>query len=100
MDRKTLDHLRHITLGDFAPDLTLVLDLDPEFGLRRAGSRGGSEQRFESKGLGFHQRLRQGFLDIAVAEPERCARLDADAAPDDVLASALEIIGKRLGWPA
>jgi len=100
MDRETLDQLRHIALGDFAPDLTLVLDFDPEFGLRRAGSRGGSEQRFESKGLAFHVRLRQGFLDIARTEPERCALLDAGEPPDDVLASALDLIAKRLGWPA
>ena len=99
MDRKTLDQLRHIALGNFAPDLTLVLDLDPQSGLGRAGSRGDHEQRFESKGLGFHQRLRQGFLDIAAAESLRCARLDANAPPDEVLASTLEVIAKRLGWP-
>ncbi|HCY55324.1 MAG TPA: dTMP kinase, partial [Oceanicaulis sp.] len=61
IDRSTLDKLRRLTLGNFTPDLTLVLDLDPEFGLQRAGSRGGSEQRFEGKGLAFHQRLRKGF---------------------------------------
>ncbi|AZU04058.1 thymidylate kinase [Glycocaulis alkaliphilus] len=99
IDRATLDPLRRLTLADFAPDLTLVLDLDPETGLRRAGSRGDNEQRFEGKGLTFHQRLRQGFLDIASAEPERCAVIDAGQPPADVLDAALGIIQQRLGWP-
>jgi dTMP kinase len=99
MDRETLDQLRQIALGDFKPDLTLVLDLDPAFGLRRAGSRGDHEQRFESKGLAFHQRLRQGFLDIARSEPERCALIDASQPADTVLADAVSLVEHRLGWP-
>ncbi|MBV5261265.1 dTMP kinase [Synechococcus moorigangaii CMS01] len=99
IDRSTLDQLRRLTLGNFTPDLTLVLDLDPEFGLQRAGSRGGFEQRFEGKGLAFHQRLRKGFLDIAAAEPDRCATIDARQSQDHVLAAALSQIEQRLGWP-
>ncbi|WP_429911338.1 dTMP kinase [Glycocaulis sp.] len=99
LDGETLDQLRRLTLGDFTPDLTLILDLDPEAGLVRAGSRGGGEQRFEGKGLSFHQRLRQGFLDIARAEPERCAVIDAGQPAEQVLASALAVIEQRLGWP-
>lgn len=97
VDRATLDQLRVLALGDFAPDLTLVLDLDPELGLGRAGSRGGHEQRFEGKGLAFHQRLREGFLDVARAEPERCAVIDAGLPVASVLASALAVIDQRLG---
>ncbi|MDP3173040.1 MAG: dTMP kinase [Phenylobacterium sp.] len=58
------------------PDLTLILDLPADAGLARAGGRGGGEARFESKGLGFHERLRQAFLTIADAEPERCVVID------------------------
>lgn len=97
VDRATLDQLRVLALGDFAPDLTLVLDLDPEIGLGRAGLRGGHEQRFEGKGLAFHQRLREGFLDVARAEPERCAVIDAGLPVASVLASALAVIDQRLG---
>jgi len=99
VDAQTLATLRQLVLGDFAPDLTLILDLDPEAGLARAGSRGTGEARFESKGLAFHQRLRQGFLDIAKAEPERCVMIDASQPPETVLADALAAIETRLGRP-
>lgn len=95
----TLSTLRGLVLGDFTPDLTLILDIDPQSGLRRAGSRGDAEQRFESKGLAFHQRLRQGFLDIAHAEPDRCAVIDTSQPPALVLNHALAVIEQRLGWP-
>ncbi|MCC5980114.1 MAG: dTMP kinase [Oceanicaulis sp.] len=97
VDAQTLATLRQLVLGDFAPDLTLILDLDPEAGLTRAGSRGTGEARFESKGLAFHQRLRQGFLDITKAEPERCVVIDAGQPPETVLADALAAIETRLG---
>ncbi len=100
VDRTTLNELRKLVLGDFAPDLTLILDIDdPYIGLDRAAARGGHEQRFESKGLAFHERLRQGFLDIAKEEPERCVVIDASQPPDAVLADALKAIETRLGWP-
>lgn len=99
VDADTLATLRRLVLGDFAPDLTVILDLDPELGLSRAGSRGTHEQRFESKGLAFHQRLRQGFLDIASAEPERCVVIDSRQPQDRVLAAAMNQIEQRLGWP-
>lgn len=78
---------RHV-VGDTRPDLTLILDLPVEDGLRRAAGRGGGEARFEAKGTQFHQRLRQGFLDIAAAEPGRCVVIDA-AQPQDVVSEAI-----------
>jgi dTMP kinase len=69
--------LETFVLEDTRPDLTLILDLPVELGLERAGLRGGGEARFEAKGAAFHQRLRDGFLAIARAEPNRCVVLDA-----------------------
>ena len=71
--------LERLTVGANRPDLTLVLDLDPEVGLKRAAERRqkGPADRFESEGLAFHQTLRRAFLDIAAAEPGRCALIDA-----------------------
>jgi dTMP kinase len=83
-------------LDDARPDLTLVFDLAPETGLARAHARGG-EMRFESKGLAFHQRLRDGFLAIARAEPDRCVVLDAAAAMDAVEQAVWSIVRERLG---
>ena len=83
-------------VGETRPDLTLVFDLPPEAGLERAQARGG-EMRFESKGLAFHQRLREGFLAIARAEPERCALVDA-AQPIDAVGQAVwDVVRTRLG---
>jgi dTMP kinase len=83
-------------LGPVRPDLTLVFDIAPEAGLARAEARGG-EQRFESKGLAFHARLREAFLAIAGAEPERCAVIDASRARGAVEAAVWEAVRARLG---
>jgi dTMP kinase len=65
--------------------LTLILDIDPAKGLERARARAdGSEDRYERKGLEFHQRLRAGFLKIAEAEPKRCKVIDASGAIEDI----------------
>ncbi len=71
-------------VGDDQPDLTLVFDLPVEVGLDRALARGAAETRFESKGLEFHQRLRDGFLSISAQYPERCRLIDATGEPDAV----------------
>lgn len=65
-------------VADTQPDLVIVMDMPVEAGLRRAASRGDTENRFESKGAAFHERLRQGFLDRAAAVPERYRVIDAD----------------------
>jgi dTMP kinase len=59
------------------PDVTLIFDLPVAVGLERAHARAGAEMRFESKGQAFHERLREAFLAIARAEPERCVVIDA-----------------------
>ncbi|MDP1630419.1 MAG: dTMP kinase [Caulobacter sp.] len=64
-------------VGDNQPDLTLVFDLPPEIGLERAFGRDMFEVRFETKGLEFHHRLRDAYLAIARAEPDRCVIIDA-----------------------
>lgn len=76
--------LAGLAIGDFRPDLTLVLDIDPEIGLKRAGKRGDTEDRYESMGIDFHRRLRAGFLKIAEAEPGRCTVIDAGGSEDEI----------------
>jgi dTMP kinase len=80
------------------PDLTLVIDVPVELGLERAHARGG-EARFEAKGAGFHLRLRDGFLALARAEPERCVVLDGAADPDDVADRVWKAVQTRLIEP-
>jgi len=83
-------------VGDDQPDLTLVFDLPVEVGLERAFGRGLFETRFESKGLEFHQRLREGFLRIVEANPNRCVLIDAVGSPDEVEARVWRAVQDRL----
>ncbi len=83
-------------LEDARPDLTLIFDLPVAIGLARAQARAGAEMRFESKGLGFHERLRESFLAIAKMEPERCVVIDATGSPDEVEARVWAMVTDRL----
>lgn len=76
--------LETFVLENTRPDVTLIFDLPVAVGLERAHARAGAELRFESKGQAFHERLREGFLAIARAEPERCAVIDATGSLDQV----------------
>jgi dTMP kinase len=91
-----LDELERSIVGETRPKLTLIFDLDPVIGLARAKSRGaGAEDRFERKGLAFHQRLREGFLEIAKADPRRCRVIDASQALEAVQAAVWGYINGR-----
>jgi dTMP kinase len=90
--------LERLTVGPNQPDLTLILDLSAEIGLKRAAVRRqtGPADRFESEGLAFHQTLRQAFLDIATAEPWRCVVIDADRSEEAVAAAIWSAVESRL----
>jgi dTMP kinase len=89
--------LERDVLQGTTPDLTLILDLSEEEGLKRAHGRGGAEARFEGKGAEFHRRLRQAFLDIAKAEPDRCVVIDAAHPQDAVAEDIWSAVSGRLG---
>ena len=78
------------------PDLTLILDLPVEEGLKRALGRGGAEARFEAKGHAFHQRLREAYVMIAQGEPDRCVLIDATGTQDDVARAIAQTVRGRL----
>ena len=88
--------LHTTALGDFRPDLTLILDLPVEDGLGRAGGRGNNETRYERMDGGFHERMREGFLAIAKAEPRRCVLIDASGSVDSVAEAILGAVVERL----
>ena len=95
--RETIRRIDSVVLDDFKPDFTLMLDIDVEAGLKRAGARGNAESRFENFDRDFHERLRQAFLDIARRNPDRCAIIDA-AADEDMVASAIwAAVARRFG---
>lgn len=89
-----IDALEHAVVGDSLPALTLVFDLDPAVGLERARTRGDalSEDRYERKGLAFHNRLREGFLDILRRNPKRCRLIDASQDMDRVTDAVWSVV--------
>lgn len=89
--------LRNFALGDFCPDLTLILDLSVDVGLARAARRPGAADRFERLDRMFHQHLRDGFLAIARAEPQRCVVIDGSGDVETVHRAILAAVGIRLG---
>ena len=90
-----IHNLQQPVLGTTLPDFTLLLDIDPEKGLRRAQERGG-ELRFESKTLAYHRTLRNAFLDFAAQEPDRIFVIDADRDVEAVSADILAVLDERL----
>jgi len=88
--------LHNFALGDFAPDLTLILDLPVAEGLARAGRRSGNADRFERLDAAFHERLRQGFLQIAADNPERCVVIDAAGDQGSIHRAVLAAVAARL----
>lgn len=94
LDADFMANLERVTVNGMKPDLTLILDIDPEEGLRRATARRGDDtpDRFEKETLSIHRRRRKAFLEIAKAEPQRCVVIDADADPEKVAATILRTV--------
>ncbi len=96
-----IDRLQSLVLRGFAPDLTLILDIDPDAGLARTsrraenGTRG--EARFERFGKSFHKQLRAAFRQIATKHPERCVVIDAARTEDEVAESIWQNVSDRYG---
>ncbi len=109
VDRELLSRLERMVIGPTRPDLTIILDLDPSIGLARAAERHGARKGgkgaprdavardpFESKSRAFHDRLRKAFLEIAEAEPQRCAVVAADAPIDAIETEIWTHVKERL----
>ncbi len=79
-----VEHLHSLTVADILPDITFILDIDPETGLKRAASRREGKNRYESQNLAFHRRVREGFLAIAHQESSRCIVIDASQKLEDI----------------
>jgi dTMP kinase len=99
LGRAPIAALYQVAVGDFAPDLTLILDLPVEAGLARTGGRGHAEDRYERMDRAFHERVRTGFLEIARAEPGRCDVINATGNLERVTALVLEAVATRLKVP-
>ncbi len=98
---KKLDDL---VLEGLKPDLTFILDIDPEKGIERSTRRLSQESsafdrmedRFEQLGVAFHEKLREGFWEIARQEPKRCVVIDASQSLDVVTEDIQKVIEEKL----
>jgi len=97
LGRERIEALHDLVMGPFKPDLTLIFDLTVEQGLERAtAGDDGAEDRYERMDNDFHERLRAGFLDIAEAEPQRCAVIDASGTVEQVFDLVRAAVAARL----
>ncbi|MFT3998300.1 MAG: dTMP kinase [Asticcacaulis sp.] len=90
-----IEAIDQAVVKDTQPDMVLILDMPVEVGLNRALSRGDGENRFESKGVDFHERLRAGFVKRAATAPEKYHLIDADRPIADIGAAIWEIVSQR-----
>ena len=88
--------LENLVHGDLQPELTLLLDLPVEQGLRRASNRSASD-RFEIESLAFFERVRAAYLERAAAADGRFALIDASGPVDQVWAQVERVLRQRLG---
>ncbi len=82
--------LNAFATAGLSPDVTLVLDMDPVEGLARATENG--TDRLEAEEIGFHERVREGFLRVAEAEPERVFVVDAAGSREQVASLVLDAL--------
>lgn len=94
-DLEKIDHLIEFATGGLVPDLTLLLDIDVEEGLRRR-AQGGGWNRLDAYDLEFHRRVRAGYHQLARAEPERWVVIDAARPVEVVQAELRKVLLERL----
>ena len=99
LDNNFVRALERVAIAGVVPDLTIILDLAPEEGLRRAHARRDPNalvDRFEKEDIGAHEIRRQAFLDIAEREPARCRVVDASREPEDVADDIARIVAEAI----
>ncbi len=98
LDLKMIRRLHQLACDNLQPDLTLLFDLDPTVGLQRAwrqihnGARTNAETRFEQEKIGFHRKVRAGYLELARIAPERIRVVDAGLAEQAVSQAVKQIL--------
>lgn len=103
IDQTVISQITKLAVGGIYPDLVLLLDLDPAAGLARTQGRNagpiGGDDMFEKETLDFHQRIRNGFLEIAQQSEQAFAVLDASQTPDQIFAAARPYLEALLRAP-
>ncbi|MEK9595151.1 MAG: dTMP kinase [Rhodospirillaceae bacterium] len=100
LERETIRRLHRLILDGFEPDLTLILDLPVMTGLERSLARlekdgQDAEDRYENMDVEFHERMRQGFIEIAAGDPKRCKLIDANQQSNAVSEAIWDLVCGR-----
>lgn len=101
LSKEDINNLYKFAVGNFKPDLTIILDIDPKIGLARSFHKAetmvNKEVRYEGRELLWHEKLRQGFLEIANEEPKRCVVLDANKSIDELHQDIVKTVNEKFG---
>ena len=89
LDLNEINMLNNLATGGRKPDLTFVFDIDVETSMKRVGSE---KDRMESAGIEFHNRVRQGYLELAKQEPNRIKVIDASLSIEEIHKKVVEVI--------
>lgn len=93
IDADSIAFLNRFAVGDCLPHLTILIDLDPRVGLERVKGRELFD-RMENESLAFHERVRQGYLDLARREPQRVKIIDGNQTLDGVAGQIWELVSR------
>jgi dTMP kinase len=98
VDVRFIKGLEQVSIGDLAPDITLILDLPVDEGLNRVASRRGNSKpdRFEAEDPDFHQKLRSAYLALARQEPERCVVIDSNRSVKKIAKEIWSVVESKL----
>ena len=88
-DLRSKVDLLHTTMIGREPDITIIIDVEPEVALKRGLARNSGEDRFEDFGLEFQENLRHGFLKLAEEYPFRCHLVDGNRPTEEVFKDVL-----------
>jgi dTMP kinase len=97
VDRSLIDRLAHAVHGDLQPDVTLLLDVPVRVGLERMQARRGAVDRFEIESSQFFERVRNRYLELAHAQPDRFRIIDASVSLDQVCEATIAAMEEALG---
>jgi dTMP kinase len=90
-----VEKVHRLVVGDFIPNLVLILDIPETIALQRAIDRGGQEDRFEKKGADYQSRVRQAFLQIATSDASHYKIIDADRTIDEVSQDIIDTVNQH-----
>ena len=91
----TINTLSRLFIEQFSPNLTFVMDLQVEEGLKRTEARVDGEDRYESMDLSFHEKVREAFLEIAANETDRCVVIDSMQSVERISRQVIDLVEQR-----